>query len=392
MQTSSPLSGKKLAIVVNDVTFFLSHRLNIAQAARDQGMQVLVLAPDNPAATSLAGMGLTFIPWEVSRWGANPFAELSSLLRLAKLYRQYRPDLVHHVTIKPVIYGSFAARLAGIAARVNAISGLGQVFTACGFSAELRRALVKRMYRVALNLPGTAVIFQNRDDRQAFLDAHLVDSGKTVLIPGAGVDTTALSPQPEAQGLPVVLFASRLLVEKGVREFVAAAQQLKSAGVSARFVLAGQPVLGNPGSIGMQEYERWRERGVVDCVGHRGDIAELLHASHVVCLPSYYGEGVPKILIEAASCGRAIVTTDWPGCRDIVEHERTGLLVPIRDSNALAQAIQRLLANAEERRSFGARGRQKVLQEGFGEDAVVGRTLELYGQLLQSLPHSPAQS
>lgn len=345
-------------------------------------MQVAICCPMDPAVAEIERLGFTHYPIQLSRWGANPWKELQSLWSLFRLYRRIRPDIVHQVTIKPVIYGSLAAKLAGVPAIVNAISGLGQVFTSRGGKALLRRSAVKLLYRSALSSSGVRVIFQNEDDRRCFLQARLVDASKTILVRGAGVNLSVLPVLPEPHGTVTVLFASRLLREKGIEEFVAAANMLKQRGVNVHCIVAGAPVPGNPGSISMQEFESWRAAGVVECVGHHGNIQSLLGRAHIVCLPSYYGEGIPKILIEAAAAGRAIVTTDWPGCRDIVQDGKNGLLVPPRDIAALAAAIETLVLNSALRQDLGKLGRQRVEQEGFDEQTVVRQTLEVYAALL----------
>lgn len=376
------LHAKKLLIVVNDAAFFLSHRRNIAQAATSAGMEVSICCPNDPGAAEIERLGFTRHSIELSRWGANPLREIATIKALFRLYRRVRPDVVHHVTIKPVIYGSLAAKAAGVPAIVNAISGLGQVFTSSGPKAVLRRTAVKFLYRCALGGPRVRVIFQNDDDRRAFLDAGLISAERTILVRGAGVDLASLPMLPQAEGMPTVLFASRLLREKGIHEFVAAAEQLRGRATKAQFLIAGAPVPGNPGSISAEQYETWKRGGVVECLGYQNDISVSMKRAHIVCLPSYYGEGVPKILIEAAAAGRAIVTTDWPGCRDIVRHGHNGLLVEPRDSTALADALQKLLENPQLRSEFGSRGRARVEQEGFDEATVVRQTLELYASLL----------
>jgi glycosyltransferase involved in cell wall biosynthesis len=377
----SVLQGKKLAIVVNDPAFFLSHRLNLARAAQNAGMVVSVCTPSGESVRQIQSLGISHESFSLSRWGANPFFEGRSLGELVRLYKTLKPDIVHHVTIKPVIYGSIAARIAGVPGVVNAISGLGQVFTSSGFKAGIRRQIVQMLYRFALSPAKTRVIFQNTDDRRAFLDAKLVAESKTALIRGAGVNLAELKPSPEPQGRVDVLFASRLLREKGVEEFVEAARLLRKRGINARFIVAGTPIPGNPGSVSAAQFDSWKASGDVELLGHQADMAKLLRQVHIVCLPSYYGEGVPKILIEAAASGRAIVTTDWPGCRDIVSHGDNGLLVAPRNVTALAAALEKLIGDSVLRNKMGERGRIRVETEGFGEEHVVAQTLRIYSEL-----------
>lgn len=386
-KTVSVLASKTLALVVNDPLFFLSHRLNLALKAKSLGMRVVIITPPGEACEDIRRRGLEHIPWMLHRWGANPFRELRSILTAWKIFRALKPDLVHLVTIKPVLYGSLAARAAGVPARVCAISGRGQVFTQTGARAGFRRAVVELLYRIALSDSRCRVIFQNEDDRSTFLSAGLVREQQSHLIPGAGVDVEQFKPQPLTSSICTVLFASRLLIEKGVREFVEAARILRRKGTEARFVLAGAIAPGNPTSISEGEYHRWTKEGIVDCVGYQKDLRSFLAESDIVTLPSYYGEGVPKILIEAAACGKAIVTTDWPGCRDIVTDQVNGLLVPPRDSTALAAALESLIRDPSVRKEMGRRGREKVLSGGFSEEQVLQRTFDIYQELLLPPPH-----
>ncbi|MBN8551096.1 MAG: glycosyltransferase family 4 protein, partial [Deltaproteobacteria bacterium] len=276
------LLNRKLAIVVNDVTFFLSHRRNIAEAARKAGMQVTICSPAHPQVTEVRSLGFQHHEISLSRWSANPLQEIATVYSLFRAYREIRPDVVHHVTIKPVIYGSLAAKAAKVPAIVNAISGLGQVFTARGTKAALRRAIVKGLYRSALSGSRVRVIFQNRDDRAAFLKSDLVAEYKTTLIRGAGV---ALDPAAPTQKLPAtfsVLFASRLLREKGIEEFVQAAALLRARGLKIRLQVAGEPVPGNPGSISPELFLRWKSEGLIEFLGHRSDMPQLIKDSSVV--------------------------------------------------------------------------------------------------------------
>ncbi len=376
------LESRALAIIVNDPAFFVSHRMSLALRAQALGMRVHIITPWGPAVETIRSQGLTWHAWEIDRWSANPISELLAIARLWKILRSIHPDIVHAVTIKPVLYAGIAVRLGIPAGRVSAISGLGQVFTSRGALASGRRVLVKWLYRMALGGRRSKVIFQNREDAETFLSLGLLQDSQIVRIPGAGVDTVRFSPKALPDGKVRVLFASRLLAEKGIREFVSAAQMLRAQGHQLEFVVAGEPAPGNPSSISESEYQGWKSSGVVSCLGYQADMLPHFHSCHIAALPSYYGEGIPKFLIEAASCGLPIVATDWPGCRDIVQHQINGLLVPPRDPAALAKAIAELAANPALRSTLGLRGRERVLQEGFGQEPVLDRTLEIYGELL----------
>lgn len=374
----------KLLFVVNNPAFFLSHRLPIAQAAREEGWEVHVATPERDGADAVRRHGFVFHTVPMDRSKGRPWRELGTVLALHRLYRRLRPDLVHHVTIKPVLYGTVAARWAGVPAVVNAISGMGYVFLSRGMKGALVRALVHAAYRFSLRHPRLRVIFQNPDDRAYFASRKLVREVDAVLIKGSGADTDAFRPAPEPAGDPTVVLAGRMLWDKGVGEYVRAAALLRPRHLRARFVLVGDPDPGNPASIPRHWLEEAQRSGHVEWWGHRDDMAAVLGGAHVVCLPSYR-EGLPKVLIEAAACGRPIVATDAPGCREIVRHGENGLLVPLRDDAGLAQAIDRLLSEPELRSRLGRRGREMVEEE-FSLEHVVGRSLELYRELFGAAP------
>lgn len=373
----------RLLFVVNAPEFFLSHRLPIALEARREGFDVHVATGPGDAVQRLKAMGFAHHLIPLSRSGKHPVREVRSLWSLYRLMRRIRPDIVHLVTIKPVLYGGIAARLARVPGVVAAISGLGSVFIAQGFKARLLRGVVKGLYRFALGHGNLRVIFQNPDDRAALLEIGALRREQAVLIRGSGVALAEYPVRPEPEGVPVVAFAARLLRAKGVGEFVEAARRLKARGVEARFRVIGAPDPGNPATISDAELAAWRAEGVVELLGHRPDIPALFAEANVVTLPSYYGEGLPKVLIEAAACGRAVVTTDQPGCRDAIEPGVTGLLVPVRNPAALAEAIERLLQDSELRCAMGRAGRALAERE-FAIEKVVSAHLEVYRALQNS--------
>lgn len=369
----------KLLIVVNSPDFFLSHRLPLALAAREAGFDVHIATGPGQAGKEIAACGLTHHAIALTRSGLSPVQEVKSLWALYRLMRRLRPDLVHLVTIKPVLYGGLMARLAGVPAVVAAISGLGTVFVdSGGLRAWLRRG-IERLYRLALGHPNIKVIVQNPDDRAWLLEMRVVDEADINLIKGSGVRLEDYPLCPEPGGVPVVTMAARLLKDKGVVEFVEAARLLKSRGANARFWLAGAPDPDNPTSVTEDEVSAWGKVGLIEPLGFRKDVAAVFARSHLIVLPSYR-EGLPKVLIEAAACGRAVVTTDTPGCRDAIVPGETGLLVPPRDAPALADAIQSLLENPERRRQMGAAGRRLAERE-YGIDQVIAAHLAIYRAL-----------
>lgn len=379
--TSSRECRGVVLFVLNDAAFFVSHRLPLAIGAMEAGYEVHLACPHSPVLTGLRAIPLTVHDIPVDRRGANPVRELGTLLSLIRLYRRVRPALVHHVTVKPVLYGSLAARLARVPAVVNAVSGLGYVFISKGWVARLRRSAVEFVYRRAFAHPHMCAIFQNPDDRERFCRMGIARPESTVLIRGSGVDLASFVPQPEARGVPVVTLAARMLWDKGVGEFVGAAEHLKQAGANARFVLVGDTDSGNPSAVPAEQLNAWVETGIVEWWGKREDMPAVLAMSSIVCLPSYR-EGLPKVLLEAAAAGRPIVTTDVPGCREAVRDGDNGYLVPARNVDALAGAIARLLEDADARARMGVRSRE-IAESEFGIEQVVEATLAVYDRLLR---------
>lgn len=375
-----PSPRRRLLFLVNNPAFFLSHRLPIALAARDEGFDVHVATMDGPSVPVIREHGLVHHVIPMSRSGRNPLEELRSLHAFWSLFRRLRPDLVHAVTIKPVLYGGIAARLAGVPAYVAAVSGLGFIFMRREGGFDPLRLAATFLYQLALGHRNSRVVFQNASDRQELRRAGVVQPGQTVMIRGAGVDLQDYVPVPEPEGAPVAIMVARLLKDKGVREFVEAARATAGHPSGLRWVLVGAPDPGNPASITEEEFRRWQEEGVVICTGEREDIAALYQNAHIAVLPSYR-EGLPRSLVEAAACGRAVVTTDVPGCRDAIEPGVTGLLVPVRDARALADAVVSLAVDPERRRAMGAAGRRLAEQE-FDIRKVVAAHMAIYRQLM----------
>lgn len=333
-----------------------------------------------PGCKEIVDLGFEHHLLPISRSGRNPLVELRTLWRLYRVMRKIRPDLVHLVTIKPVLYGGLMARLTSVPAMVAAISGLGTVFIDHKKGRSWMRRGVEWLYRLALGHSNARVIFQNPDDCAALIAIGAVREEKVALIRGSGVSLADCQIRPEPDGMPVVTLATRLLKDKGVMEFLEAARELKRRGVTARFWLAGSLDSSNLTSVSEDVLSQWSKEGVVEVLGYQDDIPKLFGNSNIVVLPSYR-EGLPKVLIEAAACGRAVVTTDVPGCRDAIEPETTGLLVPVRDASALADAIQSLIDNPQRRKRMGASGRALAERE-FAIEKVVDAHLAIYRELL----------
>ena len=371
----------KLLFNVNVAWFFISHRIEIARAARDQGYDVHVSADveSQEEAELLEREGFRFHRIYLRRGGLSPTGDIAYLNRLRGIMRSVDPAIVHNVTVKPVIYGTVAARSLGVSRIVNAVSGLGYAFIG-GESRQMLSSLVRTAYRVALKRPHVRVIFQNTDDIEAFVSTGIVDRPQAVLIRGSGVDLGAFTSTPEPTGSPVVVLPARMLRDKGVIEFADAARILLRAGISAKFVLAGMVDAANPASLKESDLLQLQCETGVTWAGHVSDMPALYRGSHIVCLPSYR-EGMPKSLLEACAAGRPIVTTDVPGCREIVRDGDNGLLVPPRNASALAAALGTLLRDPRLRMKMGAAGRRRAETE-FDVRAVVRATLEIYQDML----------
>jgi glycosyltransferase involved in cell wall biosynthesis len=370
--------SKTLLFFCTEDWFVCSHWLPHVTAARDAGFEVHVLTRVRNHGPVLRDLGLNVIPLELSRRGRNPWAELKVIAGLVRLYRDLRPDLVHHVALKPVVYGTLAALAGRPRALVNYMAGLGWLFTSRKLEARLLRPAVAWALRGLLRRG--RVIVENPSDFAQMVELGLAPE-RITLVPGAGVDMRVFVPAPEPAGPPLVILAARMLWSKGVGEFVRAAQLLKARGVEARFALIGIPDDENPSSVPAAQLEEWRREGAVEWWGRRDDMPEVFARSHIVCLPTAYGEGVPKVLIEAAAAGRPIVATRIPGCRQIVRDGENGLLVPVGDAEALAEAIARLLADPALRERMGRRGREIALAD-FSVERVIGQTLDLYRELV----------
>jgi len=378
---ADPLAPPVLLFVVNHCRFLLSHRLGLVLEAREQGFDVHIATMAGPGVQTLRDLGFVWHELPLQVRSVNPAREIRTVVALTRLYRRLKPTLVHHVTMKPVAYGSLASRLARVPAVVNAVSGLGYLFLANGPGAAILRAATLTMMRVGFSRPGLRVIVQNENDARDLVDSGAVAYDQLVLIPGSGVDLNVFAPQPEPAGPSVIVLASRMLRDKGVGEFVQAARILRQRRVGARFVLVGDPDENNPRSLDTSDLLRIRREEPVEWWGYQEDMASVMRDSHIICLPSYR-EGLPKVLVEAAAAGRPIVTTDVPGCRDVVDHERNGLLVPPGDGEALANALERLARDPALRAQMGVEGRRKA-EEQFSLSKIVASHLQLYQDLLR---------
>ena len=370
----------KILLLANTDWYLFNFRRSLAQALRDAGHDVLLASPAGPYGQRLRDLGFSWVPVPLARRSLNPLRELAFVAWLVRLLREHEVQLVHGFTIKCAVYGALAARWLGLP-RVSAVAGMGYVFTSDEPLARLLRPLVRQLMRLALDGRQARLILQNPDDLAWCRQARVVDETRLRLIPGSGVDCQRFQPAPATGNTPLrAVLPARLLGDKGVREFVQAARLLQAQAVPVQCLLAGTPDPGNPASIAEAEVRDWVAEGVVSWLGHVDDMPALLASVDMVVLPSYR-EGLPKGLIEAAACAKALITTDVPGCRDVVTHEENGLLVPVKQVVPLAAAMHRLATNVELRSKLGQAARARAERE-FDERQVIARTLAVYAELL----------
>ena len=371
---------KSIIYFVSEDWYFCSHRLPIARKALADGFKVVVITRINKHGDIIKSEGFELEPIEIKRGGVNLVSEFKTLFALYSCYKKYNPDIAHHVALKPVIYGTLVARFIGSIKIVNAMAGLGFVFISNKKRVKLLRFFIHRLFRFLFDNKNGQLILQNKDDLEYFLKNKLVKKDRVKLIRGSGVDINKFIPVEECIGIPIVMLASRMLWDKGVGEFIEAAKILKQEGVEARFVLVGKVDSENPASISNSQLNEWNELGTVEWWGERSNMYEVLAQAHIVCLPSYR-EGLPKVLLEAASCGKPIIATDVPGCREIVHDGENGVLVPLKDANSLADAIKELVNNPNKRERMGENGRRLVERE-FSEEIVAFQTSRVYRKFL----------
>jgi len=380
-------SARRIILVANTDWYLFNFRLSLARAIRDLGWEAILVSPGGRYTRRLTEAGFRWLPLSLDRRGVFPLAELKTLFGLRSIYRRLRPDLVHHHTLKPVLYGTLAARWAGVPGIVNSVTGLGFVFLSSRPGARLLRPLVGEGLCRTLNQDGVYGIFENAGDRESLLARGLAPADRHTLIEGVGVDLERFTASAEPKGEPVVLMASRMLWDKGVGDFVEASRRLRQEGHQARFALVGAPDPGNPSSISTLQIRRWAQSGVVEWWGHSDDMPHVLGQCHIVVLPSR-GEGVPTVLLEAAASGRPVVASDIAGCREVLRPGETGLLVPPGNPLALAQAIASLLGSPDERARMGRLGRD-FMKARFDQVEINRRTIMVYQRVLQAADGTP---
>ena len=369
--------NKKILFIVNVDWFFISHRLPLAIEALVKGYEVHIACGITDKKEYLENLGLKVHSLNISRSGTGIKGELKAFVEIYKILKKIAPDIAHFVTIKPVLYGGIASIFLGNFRKVFAISGLGFVFVAQTFKAKIVRTIVKAMYKIALGGKNSHVIVQNPEDKKVILSFNVTEDKDITLIKGSGVDLEQYFYKISENNIPKIVMASRLLKEKGVFEFAKAAKILENKNLKVEFELYGEIDEGNPNSLTKTDLEKISKIANFETKGFSSDIKSVFQKSDIVVLPSYYGEGLPKVLIEAAACGRAIITTDMPGCRDTIIENQTGLFCKAKDAESLAFQIEKLILDKDLRNSMGESGRELAEKE-FDIKKVVKKHFDIY--------------
>jgi glycosyltransferase involved in cell wall biosynthesis len=364
----------KIIMMANTDWYLYNFRLSLAESIRSNGDQLTLLSPHGPYVQKLKNMGFNWIEIYLSRKRNNPFKEIVTINQIASIYRSEKPDLVHHFTVKCVIYGSLAAKLTGVKKIINAITGLGYIFLNENLNTRIVRWIVKKFYLFSLR--NTMVVFQNEDDLQLFQRNSMITQGQAIVIPGSGVDIDEFKPVKEPEGIPSVILIARLLRDKGVYEFVEAAKMIIGQFYHARFILVGDIDEGNPASLTQNELQEWVKKGFIEWWGWRDDVINVYHCANIICLPSYR-EGISRTLIEAGACGKPLVTTNVPGCKQVVIDGENGFVVPQKNAEELAKALIKLIINPKLRKEMGIRSREIVTKK-FSSSIINSQTLNLY--------------
>ncbi len=366
------------------MNFFCTHRLPIAEAAKVEGFDIVIgygeVGGADVKVLEKKGFRLKHIPMQ--RGNMNLFNDLITFFKIWIFFKEEKPDVVHLVTIKPYLYGGIISRLISVPCLVSAVSGLGTLFISDDFKSKFLRLLLYPIYKFAFNHFNQKIIVQNKDDFRLLEEWGVLNPKKVKLLRGSGIKLENFVNLNEPDGVTTICFAARLLKDKGVYEFVDAAKLLKEKGIRARFLLAGDLDASNPTGLNLEDLKVFRKDGNVEILGYHEDIPKLYNQSHIVCLPSYR-EGLPKALLEAAAASRAVVTTDVPGCRDAIIPNKTGLIVPVKNSEKLANAFQWLIDHPVERVAMGRAGR-KLAEKEFLVEKIVQHHLNIYNELIKN--------
>lgn len=367
----------KVLYVANIDWFFVSHRLQLSRYAKKSGYDITVASESSGASKKINTCGIKFVRIPLNRKGMNVFSELKTIWHIFVLFKNEKPDIVHSITIKPIMYGSIISIFFPNLKLINAVTGRGYVYSG-ERRINLLKYIINTLSRLVYNRDNISFIFQNDEDKNYYVNKKFIDEKRAHVIRGSGVNHNYYAPDEEFKiDKPAVLFASRLIKDKGIYEFVESSRIIKSKGYNIRFIVAGRIDHHNPNSISEEELQTWSEEGLIEWIGYQEDMLKLIRSVSVVVLPTYYPEGVPKILIEAASVAKPIITTNSPGCRDIVEDGKNGILIESRNTTQLCNAIIDLTGDIIKQKYFGREGRKKVLDK-FTDEIVFKKTISLY--------------
>ena len=373
----------RILFIISEDWYFVSHRLYLAKVAINSGYKVALLSHFTNHREIIEAEGIKTIAWPLNRSSRNLYKEIEAIKSIVSTIRQFKPSMIHSVAMKPVIYSAIACNLSGLKSRIFALAGLGFVFTSSKRSAKILRPFLKVIFSLLFKGKKTKLILQNPDDQRQLLSEGVINPKNIRLIRGAGVDTKTFSFKTIPSNMPIIILPSRMLWSKGIQDFIDCAKVINIDNIMARFVLVGTPDDQNPDSISTQLLTEWHKDGVIEWWEFQSDMPNVLHQSTIVCLPTIYGEGLPKSLLEAASCGRPIVTYDVPGCREIVKDGYNGFLVKAKRVDGLVEAISKLLNDRELCIEMGKNGR-KLVEKHFTQEKIAKETMAVWEELLAS--------
>lgn len=375
------MTVKKVLYFVTEDWYFVSHRLPLAKAAQQAGYEVAVTTRVQKHHTQIENEGITVFPIHMERRSVNPLSAFKTFFELRKIIKDYQPDLIHLVALKPILLGNLAA-LTEKTKVINAFTGMGYLYSSEKFHHKVIRNLFLLLYRLMFWINKAHVIVQNKDDYALFADKKVLSLSSLHLIKGSGVDIHKFSPKKTpSHTLPRALLVARALKDKGLREYIEAAKILKKRKIPLTCQFAGMPDPENPTSLTETELLEAHDAGFITWLGYRSDIAELWQDADIAVLPSYR-EGLPKTLLEAAAAGKPLIATDVPGCREICIDGVNGLLIPPREIEVLSIALEKLTSNPTLREEMGIKSRQ-IVEEELSLKEVNKSTINIYKETIK---------
>ncbi len=374
-------SKTRILFIVSEDWYFVSHRFDLAKRSIEKGYTLALLSRYHKDQSKIRKLGIETYEWSLERNSKNIFKEIQSIYLITKVIKSFRPDLIHAVAFKPVVYSSIGCFFIGFKNRVFALAGLGYVFSSRGIKIKILQAILKYFIKVMLNGHNTRLILQNPDDIKVLLLPKNIEKDKIRLIRGAGVDINKFFYKQLSKGSFKVILPSRMLWSKGIKDFKECSKILFTKTKNIKFILVGKPDMQNPDSVPAELLHKWAESENFEYIGYEKEMVKIFHECSLVCLPTSYGEGLPKSLLEAASCGRPIVTYNVPGCREVVRHGHNGLLIEKRNVNALADAIYTLYKDYKLCVKMGQNGR-RIIEKNFTTEIVISKTQKVWEELL----------